>query len=163
MRSKGLNPNCGCVFRYTVKDRSPPGAKGITARITIDSSWTASQMHSRLVLLFRSWFAKGGRGQRFSFTYLQVRAQCRLSPPSASPGAVDAVRLTASLLQCTQGSRVLFAPDTPPEGWTGRHVLRISEHSALYILSHHEYLQVSHRSQCVVFVLISEYTCPAAS
>ncbi|XP_075901180.1 uncharacterized protein LOC142900652 isoform X2 [Nelusetta ayraudi] len=99
--------------RYTVKERSPPGAKGITARITIDSSWTASQMHSRLVLLFRGWFAKGGRGQRFSFTYLQ----------------------------CTQGSRVLFAPVTPPEGWTGKHVLRISEHSALYILSHHEYLQ----------------------
>lgn len=47
------------------------------------------------------------------------------------------------LFQCVQGSRVLFVPDTPAEGWTGKQVLRISEHSALYILSHHDYLQVT--------------------
>lgn len=44
--------------------------------------------------------------------------------------------------QCVQSSRVLFVPDTPSEGWTGEQVLRISEHGALYILSHHEYSEV---------------------
>lgn len=74
-------------FSYTVKERSPPAAKGISARISIDSSWTASQMHSRLVLLFRGWFARGGRGQRFSFTYLQVRVLCGLFPWAGGGGS----------------------------------------------------------------------------
>ncbi|KAI3368150.1 hypothetical protein L3Q82_007877 [Scortum barcoo] len=40
--------------------------------------------------------------------------------------------------ECVQGSRVLFVPDTPAEGWTGEQVLRISGHGALYILSHQD-------------------------
>ncbi|KAM6921960.1 G2/M phase-specific E3 ubiquitin-protein ligase-like [Xenentodon cancila] len=86
---------------------------GLTARITIDYSWSAYQIESRLAFLFRGWFVKKA-GQRFSFTYLQ----------------------------CVQGSRALFVPETPAEGWTGEHVIRISGHSALYILSHHDYPQV---------------------
>lgn len=45
--------------------------------------------------------------------------------------------------QCVQSSRALFVPDTPSEGWTGEQVLRISEHGALYILSHHDYSEVT--------------------
>ncbi|XP_044055490.1 uncharacterized protein LOC122877680 isoform X2 [Siniperca chuatsi] len=50
-------------------------------------------------------------------------------------------RFSFTYLQCVQGSRVLFVPDTPAEGWTGEQVLRISGHGALYILSHQDYLQ----------------------
>ncbi|XP_077440294.1 uncharacterized protein LOC144062608 isoform X2 [Vanacampus margaritifer] len=57
-------------------------------------------------------------GQRFSFTYLQ----------------------------CIQ--RVLFVPVAPAEGWAGAQILRISGPGALYILTHHDHLQVS--SQTVV-------------
>lgn len=63
-----------CSFRRTIphiKGQSSLVAVGMTARITIDSSWTASQMHSRLALLFRGLFIKDA-GRRFSFTYLQV-------------------------------------------------------------------------------------------
>ncbi|KAE8293922.1 hypothetical protein D5F01_LYC06863 [Larimichthys crocea] len=38
-----------------------------------------------------------------------------------------------------QGSRALFVPETPAEGWTGEQVLRISGHGALYIISHQNY------------------------
>ncbi|XP_041862185.1 G2/M phase-specific E3 ubiquitin-protein ligase-like isoform X2 [Melanotaenia boesemani] len=92
-------------------------ATGLTARITIDYTWSASQMESRLALLFQGQFEKKAR-QNFSFTYLQ----------------------------CVQSSRALFVPNTPAEGWTGEQVLRISGHGALYILSHHDYLQVE--SKC---------------
>ncbi|MEQ2282844.1 hypothetical protein AMECASPLE_004956 [Ameca splendens] len=85
---------------------------GLTARITVDSSWSANQMENRLVLLFQSQFLKKS-GQRFSFTYLQS----------------------------VWGSKVLFVPETPAEGWTGEQVLRISENGALYIFSHHNYEQ----------------------
>lgn len=54
-------------------------------------------------------------------------------------------------VQCVQGSRVLFVPDTPAGGWTGEQVLRISEHGALYLLSHLDYPQVNH--SCSVFSL----------
>ncbi|XP_023129690.2 uncharacterized protein LOC111570912 isoform X2 [Amphiprion ocellaris] len=101
--------------RHTVphgKQRAALAAMGLITRITIDDSWSAGQMESRLVMLFWGRFVKQA-GQRFSFTYLQ----------------------------CLQGSRALFVPDTPAEGWTGDHVLRISGHGALYILSHHGYPQ----------------------
>ncbi|KAK5906878.1 hypothetical protein CesoFtcFv8_004784 [Champsocephalus esox] len=99
--------------RHTVpriKERASLAAMGLTARITIDHSWSANQMQSRLAMLFRGKFAKQA-GQRFSFTYLQ----------------------------CVPGSRVLYVPDTPAEGWTGEQVLRTSGHGALYILSLQEY------------------------
>ncbi|KAK1897625.1 G2/M phase-specific E3 ubiquitin-protein ligase [Dissostichus eleginoides] len=101
--------------RHTVprsKERSALAAMGLTARITIDHSWSANQIQSRLAMLFRGKFATRA-GQRFSFTYLQ----------------------------CVPGSRVLYVPDTPAEGWTGEQVLRTSGHGALYILSHQEYPQ----------------------
>ncbi|KAM4629236.1 G2/M phase-specific E3 ubiquitin-protein ligase-like [Polymixia lowei] len=41
-------------------------------------------------------------------------------------------------VQCVQGSRVLFVPDSPAEGWTGEQVLRISGNGPLYILSHYD-------------------------
>ncbi|XP_030584051.1 uncharacterized protein LOC115779497 [Archocentrus centrarchus] len=92
------------------KDQAALAAMGMSARITIDSSWTATQVQSRLAMLFQEHFVKQ-TGQTFGFTYLQ----------------------------CVQGTRVLFVPDTPAEGWTGEQVLRISGHGALYILSHHDY------------------------
>ncbi|XP_028258998.1 uncharacterized protein LOC114434185 [Parambassis ranga] len=94
------------------KERAALAAMGLTARITIDCSWSANQMENRLATLFQGQFVKR-KGQRFSFTYLQ----------------------------CVQGSRVLFVPDTPAEGWTGGQVLRICAHGALYIVSHHDYPQ----------------------
>ncbi|KAG7514182.1 hypothetical protein JOB18_027312 [Solea senegalensis] len=63
-------------------------------------------MESRLAMLFRGKFVRRA-GQRFSFTYLQ----------------------------CLQGSRVLFVPDPPAEGWTTEQVLRISQHSPLYVFA----------------------------
>ncbi|KAF6724319.1 G2/M phase-specific E3 ubiquitin-protein ligase [Oryzias melastigma] len=93
-------------------------ASGLTARITIDHSWSAGQVEGRLTLLFWDWFVKKV-GQRFSFTYLQ----------------------------CVQGSKALFVPDTPAEGWTGEQVLRISGRGALYILSHQDYPQAECKSE----------------
>ncbi|XP_060890958.1 G2/M phase-specific E3 ubiquitin-protein ligase-like [Labrus mixtus] len=84
----------------------------MTARITIDCGWSANQMESRLLLLFRGRIVRQ-TGQKFSFTYLQ----------------------------CVQGSRVLFVPDTPAEGWTVEEVLKLAGHGALYMLSHQEYPQ----------------------
>ncbi|XP_071342480.1 uncharacterized protein [Trachinotus anak] len=94
------------------KERAALAAMGMTARITIDYGWSANQMESRLAMLFRGQFVRWA-GQRFSFTYLQ----------------------------CVQGSRVLFVPDTPAEGWTGEQVLRISGHGPLYIFSHQDHTQ----------------------
>ncbi|XP_041646698.1 uncharacterized protein LOC121511905 isoform X2 [Cheilinus undulatus] len=94
------------------KERAALVATGMTARITIDSSWSANQMKSRLSLLFWGRFVKQ-EGQKFSFTYLQ----------------------------CVPGSRVLFIPDAPEEGWTGEQVLRTTGHGVLYILSHQDYPQ----------------------
>ncbi|KAK5869539.1 hypothetical protein PBY51_024247 [Eleginops maclovinus] len=101
--------------RHTVprsKERAALAARGLTTRITIDQNWSANQMQSRLATFFRGQFVKRA-GQQFSFTYLQ----------------------------CVPGSRVLFVPDPPTEGWTGEQVLRTSGHGALYILSHQEYPQ----------------------
>ncbi|XP_058495271.1 uncharacterized protein LOC131466129 [Solea solea] len=86
-----------------------PGTAAITARITIDDGWSISQMESRLAMLFRGKFVRRP-GQRFSFTYLQ----------------------------CLQGSRVLFVPDPPAEGWTTEQVLSISQHGPLYVFAHLE-------------------------
>ncbi|XP_074524613.1 uncharacterized protein LOC141789177 [Halichoeres trimaculatus] len=94
------------------KERAALVATGMTARITVDGSWSARQMESRLVMLFQGRFVKKA-GQRFSFTYLQ----------------------------CVQGSKVLFFPDSPADGWTGEQVLRTAGHGALYILSHQDYPQ----------------------
>uniref|UniRef100_A0A8C7YAX9 HECT domain-containing protein n=1 Tax=Oryzias sinensis TaxID=183150 RepID=A0A8C7YAX9_9TELE len=93
-------------------------ASGLTARITIDHTWSASQVEGRLTLLFWDWFVKKV-GQKFSFTYLQ----------------------------CVQGSKAVFVPDTPAEGWTGEQVLRISGQGALYILSHQDYPQAECKSE----------------
>ncbi|XP_045906489.1 uncharacterized protein LOC123971612 isoform X1 [Micropterus dolomieu] len=110
-------------------------AMGMSARITIDYSWSANQMESRLAALFRSRFVKRA-GQRFSFTYLQ----------------------------CVLGSRVLFVPETPAEGWTGEQVFRISGHGALYILSHQDYPQAeSERSASETPVVSREEFCLEAS
>uniref|UniRef100_A0A3B3XMS8 HECT domain-containing protein n=1 Tax=Poecilia mexicana TaxID=48701 RepID=A0A3B3XMS8_9TELE len=86
----------------------------LAARITVDSSWSANQMQSRLASLFQTQFVKKP-GQKFSFTYLQS----------------------------VRSSKVLFVPDCPAEGWTGEQVLRISEHGALYIFSHHSFEQLT--------------------
>ncbi|XP_067369118.1 uncharacterized protein [Channa argus] len=94
------------------KEQESLSAMGLTSRITVDYGWSANQMASRLVMLFRGHFVKQA-GQRFSFTYLQ----------------------------CVQGSRVLFVPDTPAEGWTGEQVLRISGHGPLYLFSHQDFPQ----------------------
>ncbi|KAJ3599011.1 hypothetical protein NHX12_032974 [Muraenolepis orangiensis] len=45
-------------------------------------------------------------------------------------------RFSFTYLQCGQGSRALFVPDPPVEGWTGEQVLRICGHDPLYILIH---------------------------
>ncbi|XP_014833150.1 PREDICTED: uncharacterized protein LOC106910941 isoform X2 [Poecilia mexicana] len=89
----------------------------LAARITVDSSWSANQMQSRLASLFQTQFVKKP-GQKFSFTYLQS----------------------------VRSSKVLFVPDCPAEGWTGEQVLRISEHGALYIFSHHSFEQAQKAS-----------------
>ncbi|XP_034035355.1 uncharacterized protein LOC117518352 isoform X2 [Thalassophryne amazonica] len=85
-------------------------AMGMTARITFDNSWTASQMECRLVAQFQGNFLKCLE-QKFSFTYLQ----------------------------CLQGSGVLFVPAPPAEGWTAEQVLGMTGHCPLYILSHLDY------------------------
>uniref|UniRef100_A0A8P4GUY1 HECT domain-containing protein n=2 Tax=Dicentrarchus labrax TaxID=13489 RepID=A0A8P4GUY1_DICLA len=110
-------------------------AMGMTARITIDCGWSANQMHSRLAMLFRGLFVER-KGQRFSFTYIQS----------------------------VQGSKVLFVPETPAEGWTGEQVLSISGHGALYILSHQDYPQAEpERSASETPVLNRKEFCPEAS
>ncbi|XP_061635849.1 uncharacterized protein LOC133481016 isoform X3 [Phyllopteryx taeniolatus] len=53
------------------KEQAAISAMGMTARITIDREWSAKQMESRLVVLFRGRVAIQA-GQRFSFTYLQI-------------------------------------------------------------------------------------------
>ncbi|CAB1446676.1 unnamed protein product [Pleuronectes platessa] len=83
------------------KERAALVAMGMVARITIDYSWSANQMESRLEMLFTGKFER----QRFNFMYLQ----------------------------CLQGSRALFVPDTPADGWTGEQVLRIAGHGPLYV------------------------------
>ncbi|XP_043985693.1 uncharacterized protein LOC122838803 isoform X2 [Gambusia affinis] len=93
----------------------------LAARITVDSSWSANQMQSRLASLFQPQFVKKP-GQKFSFTYLQS----------------------------VQSAKVLFVPDCPAEGWTGEQVLRISEHGALYIFSHHSFEQAQYESKASV-------------
>ncbi|XP_059197465.1 uncharacterized protein LOC131977994 [Centropristis striata] len=98
--------------RHTVpraKERAALAALGMTARITIDCRWSANQMERRLAALFQDQSVERA-GQTFSFTYLQ----------------------------CVPGSRVLFVPDTPAEGWTGEQVLRTSGHGALYVLRYQE-------------------------
>ncbi|XP_013885211.1 G2/M phase-specific E3 ubiquitin-protein ligase [Austrofundulus limnaeus] len=107
------------LYKAQLEGQFSPQSKGhsaqameLTTRITIDSNWSAAQMENRLALLFHKHF-KEKTGRRFSFTYLQ-------SLP---------------------GSRVLFVPNTPEEGWTGEQVLKICGHGALYILSHHGSLQ----------------------
>ncbi|XP_034439600.1 uncharacterized protein LOC117760586 [Hippoglossus hippoglossus] len=92
------------------KERAALVAMGMAARITIDYSWSANQMESRLAMLFTGKSAR----QRFSFMYLQ----------------------------CLQGSRALFVPDTPADGWTGEQVLRISGNGPLYILTQQDEPQV---------------------
>lgn len=49
----------------------------MTARITIDRSWSATQVKGRLAMLFQGHFVKQA-GQKFSFTYLQVGVRCVL-------------------------------------------------------------------------------------
>lgn len=120
----------------------------MTARITIDYSWSAKQLQNRLVMLFQGRFVKW-EGQRFSFTFLQVCLCVCLCVGSISipvkAGVSYRPHLTICVaFQCMRGSEVLFVPDTPAEGWTGEQVLRISEHGALYILSHLDYPLVNH-------------------
>ena len=45
-------------------------------------------------------------------------------------------------VQCVQGSKAWFVPDSPAEGWTGEHVLRLTGHGPLYILSNYDNPQV---------------------
>ncbi|CAB1331933.1 unnamed protein product, partial [Coregonus sp. 'balchen'] len=94
------------------QERDELAAMGLIARITIDNSWLPHEMESRLASLFKSRFFSG-REQRFTFTYLQ----------------------------CLEGSRVLFVPDTPPQfSWSGEQVLQIAGHGPLYILSHYDFM-----------------------
>ncbi|XP_041704940.1 uncharacterized protein LOC121540264 [Coregonus clupeaformis] len=100
------------------QERDELAAMGLIARITIDNSWLPHEMESRLASLFKSRFFSG-REQRFTFTYLQ----------------------------CLEGSRVLFVPDTPPQfSWSGEQVLQIAGHGPLYILSHYDFM--SFEIQC---------------
>lgn len=65
-------PSCSCrKISPRSKRHSALAATQLTARISIDSSWSAAQMENRLALLFHKQF-KEKTGQRFSFTYLQV-------------------------------------------------------------------------------------------
>ncbi|KAJ7992891.1 hypothetical protein DPEC_G00266780 [Dallia pectoralis] len=95
--------------RHTVpkgKERSELAAMGLITRMTIDNSWLPHEMESRISSLFRSRFCSG-YDQTFTFTYLQ----------------------------CLQGSRVLFVPDTQLQ-WSGEQVLKIAGHGPLFILCH---------------------------
>ncbi|XP_019904491.2 uncharacterized protein LOC109616028 [Esox lucius] len=95
--------------RHTVprgKERSELAAMGLIARMTIDNSWLPHQMESRIASLFSSRFYSG-HDQTFTFTYLQ----------------------------CLQGSRVLFVPNTQLK-WSGEEALRIAGHGPLFILCH---------------------------
>lgn len=140
------------------KRHSALAATELTARITIDSSWSAAQMENRLALLFHKQF-KEETGQSFSFTYLQVCDGCTSWCFNYSVRMKISIlqRLIFSfwwfvLFQSVPGSRVLFVPNTPEEGWTGEQVLRICGHGALYILSHHSILQVLHQTFKVSFL-----------
>ncbi|XP_078114540.1 uncharacterized protein LOC144523099 [Sander vitreus] len=116
------------------KERAALAANGLTARITIDNGWSADQMESRLATLFQGRFVKRA-GQRFSFTYLQ----------------------------CVLGSRVLFVPDSPAEGWTGEQVLRTCGHGALYILSHQDHPQAESAKSASKTPMVNMMFCLEAS
>lgn len=77
----------------------------IRARMTVDHSWSASQMNNRLRLLLRREFGKTV-ARRIQFTYLQ----------------------------CVQSSRSLFVPSAPADGWSGADILRISALGPLCVL-----------------------------
>lgn len=69
-----------CSSRQIVpknKDQADLEAVVMTARITIDHSWSATQVKGRLAMLFQRHFVKQA-GQKFSFTYLQVGVRCVL-------------------------------------------------------------------------------------
>ncbi|XP_031138210.1 uncharacterized protein LOC116038146 [Sander lucioperca] len=116
------------------KERAALAAIGMTARITIDNGWSANQMESRLATLFQGRFVKQ-EGQRFSFTYLQ----------------------------CVPGSRVLFVPDSPAEGWTGEQVLRTCGHGALYILGHQDHPQAESAKSASKTPMVNMMFCLEAS
>ncbi|XP_053719530.1 uncharacterized protein LOC128757918 isoform X1 [Synchiropus splendidus] len=88
-------------------------AVALTARVTIDRTWSADQVESRLTAIFA--------GER----------------PRNAP------RRRLTFLQCVPGSRVLFVPQTPASGWTGDQVLRISAFSVLYVVCHYDGQQVT--------------------
>lgn len=77
----------------------------VSARITVDHSWSAAQMDARLRLVLRREFGKAV-ARKTQFTYLQS----------------------------VQSSRSLFAPLVPVDGWSGANVLRISALGPLYVL-----------------------------
>lgn len=83
-----------------------------TARMTVDHSWSATEMETRLRMVFRREFGKSA-AKSMTFTYLQ----------------------------CVQSSKALFTPDSPTEGWTGAQVLRISALGPLYVLIHQDLSQ----------------------
>ncbi|XP_072294136.1 uncharacterized protein [Eucyclogobius newberryi] len=91
------------------RDMSP-----VTARMTVDHSWTAVEMDSRLRLVLRREFGKAA-ARSISFTYLQ----------------------------CVQSSRSLFVPAASAEGWSGAQVLRISALGPLHVLIHLDSSQIS--------------------
>ncbi|XP_062306776.1 uncharacterized protein LOC134011248 isoform X2 [Osmerus eperlanus] len=100
-------------------ERAELEALGLVTRMSIDDSWSAHEMESRLASLFKRRFSSK-QGQAVSFTYLK----------------------------CLQGSRVLFIPDLPPQSdWTGKQVLKITGHGPLYVLCHHDYTET--KSDCV--------------
>ncbi|XP_016886759.1 uncharacterized protein LOC103399664 isoform X2 [Cynoglossus semilaevis] len=51
-------------------------------------------------------------------------------------GKQSGQRVSFVYLQSLPGSKVLFVPETPAEGWTGEQVLRISGHGPLYVLAY---------------------------
>ncbi|XP_061738858.1 uncharacterized protein LOC133540351 isoform X2 [Nerophis ophidion] len=102
------------------KEQEALSAIGMAARITVDSEWSAKQLESRLMTLFRERVPKQ-TGCKFSLTYLQ----------------------------CIESCRVLFVPRTPAEGWTGAQVLRISENGALYLLGHHDHQKAASETAAV--------------
>ncbi|XP_055077045.1 uncharacterized protein LOC129456170 [Periophthalmus magnuspinnatus] len=81
----------------------------LTARMTVDSSWSAAEMDTKLKLVLRRQFGKAA-ARNITFTYLQ----------------------------CVQSSRCLFIPLAPGEGWNGAHVLQVSALGPLYLLIHQE-------------------------